>query len=58
MNVRLIILSAAVLILAGCAGDMKLESPSGDISVGFSIDSEGMPHYQVSAYGPSSWRYD
>lgn len=51
MNVRLVILSAAVLIFAACADDMKLESPSGDISVGFSVDAEGMPHYQVSAYG-------
>ena len=26
-------------------------SPSGDITVGFSVDEDGVPYYHVSAYG-------
>jgi len=37
--------------MSGCAGDMILKSPSGDITVDFTVDEDGVPHYQVSAYG-------
>ena len=51
MNTRPTFLIALVLILSGCAADVNLKSPSKDIDVTFSVDTQGVPQYQISAYG-------
>ena len=48
---RKIFILAAVAILAACTGSTELTSPDGEINVSFTISQEGVPHYQVSAYG-------
>ena len=51
MKIKHLFLLWTVFLMSGCAGDMSLKSPSGDITVDFSVDMDGIPHYQVSAYG-------
>lgn len=51
MKIKHLFLLWALFLMSGCADDMSLKSPSGDITVDFSVDMDGIPHYQVSAYG-------
>ena len=49
LNPTLII--AAAMLMAACTGNTDLTSPDGEINVSFSLNQDGVPHYQVSAYG-------
>ena len=51
MKIKHLFLLWTVFLMSGCADDMSLKSPSGDITVDFTVDEDGVPHYQVSAYG-------
>ena len=51
MNLRNTLIISAVLILSGCVQNTELKSPSGDLSVAFSIDEHGIPHYSLEACG-------
>ena len=51
MNLRNTLIISAVLILSGCVQNTELKSPSGDLSVVFSIDEHGIPHYSLEACG-------
>lgn len=51
MKIKHLFLLWALFLMSGCADDMSLKSPSGDITVGFSVDEDGVPYYHVSAYG-------
>ena len=54
MKVNIFIFLLSFLLFSGCAEDAdctSVTSPSGDITVAFSVNEDGAPHYQVSAYG-------
>ena len=51
MNTRVLSFLSAVLMLTACFRNTDVTSPDGEISVAFSVDSSGVPHYQVEAYG-------
>ena len=51
MKITHLFLLWALFLMSGCADDMSLKSPSGDITVGFSVDEDGVPYYHVSAFG-------
>ena len=51
MNIRKLIFLASILMMTGCGQDSTVKSPSGKISVDFTIDSSGIPYYAVSAEG-------
>ena len=51
MNRRTLITIMASLALAACDNDMTLVSPDKNIETSFSIDENGTPHYQLTAYG-------
>ena len=42
---------ASALIIAACTDNTVLDSPEGDVQVTFSIDGNGVPQYQMTAYG-------
>ena len=49
LNTTLII--AVAMLMAACTGNTDLTSPDGEINVSFSLSQDGVPHYQISAYG-------
>lgn len=42
---------ASAFIFAACTDNTVLDSPEGDVQVVFSIDGNGVPQYQLTAYG-------
>ena len=42
---------ASAFIFAACTDKTVLDSPEGDVQVAFSIDGNGVPQYQLTAYG-------
>ena len=42
---------ASAFIFAACTDNTVLDSPEGDVQVAFSIDGNGVPQYQLTAYG-------
>lgn len=51
MNTRVLSFLSVFLMLTACFRNTDVTSPDGEISVAFSVDSSGVPHYQVEAYG-------
>lgn len=51
MKFKTTFIIAAAMLMAACTGNTDLTSPDGEINVSFSLNQDGVPHYQVSAYG-------
>ena len=51
MKFKTTFIIAAAMLMAACTGNTNLTSPDGEINVSFSLNQDGVPHYQVSAYG-------
>ena len=51
MKLNTTLFICAAMLMAACTGNTDLTSPDGEINVSFSLSQDGIPHYQVSAYG-------
>ena len=51
MKLNTTLFICAAMLMAACTGNTDLTSPDGEINVSFNLSEEGIPHYQVSAYG-------
>ena len=51
MKLNTTLILAAAMIMAACTGNTNLTSPDGEINISVSLSQDGVPHYQVSAYG-------
>ena len=51
MKINITLFICAAMLMAACTVNTTLTSPDGEINVSFNLSEEGIPHYQVSAYG-------